>query len=305
MKKSRGMTSAISQNNSTVFVRKRRAHTTRKLGSDKRSKNYESDDEARIQEIDNNCSGEFLYNIYYPLPNLTEHLGSYIKVIVAAEHLTNQNPAIIKRHIWGNDFYSSNSDIVCILQHSGIIKLQELPPKFPGIAVYFKVSKNRTNYASHFKNGVRSQKNQAFEGHSLKFETAIELSTLGTQEQLNKLAASMPSRLEGVRRKQKHARKAVNTDMDMSIVFNLSGEPINKFTLGEFGDRRYINRKVSDTIKSEVLYLETYTHRYELSFNTQTQLYQIKEVLLPLFKDLAYLRSTGVPLQEGDVKEIF
>lgn len=128
-------------------------------------------------------------------------------VIVESQYLTNANPAIIKRHIWGNDFYSSDSDIVCILQHSGMIKLQELAPHYKGLAVYFKVAKSRNNYTSQFKNGIRSRKNASFEGHSLKLENIKELVDLGNEQTLAKLASQMPTRPRQVRRKQKEARK--------------------------------------------------------------------------------------------------
>jgi hypothetical protein len=268
---------------------------------------------------------------------LFDYVGAFIKVIVASEYLTNENPAIISRNIWGNDYYSSDSDIVCILQHAGILKLQELPPNYSGLAVYFKVSRSRSNYASHFRNGIRSRKNQSFEGHSLKFETAIELQDLGNEENLKKLAAKMPTRSREIKRKQKQTRKALEEEQDMSIVFNLSGEPINWFNLGEFGDKRSVGLKVSERIETEVLYLETSStdidiksmpKRYELSYinhkknskelnihlqssldakdwGKSSPLYQIKEVLNPLLKDLHYLKSKGVPLPDEDVKPIF
>lgn len=126
-------------------------------------------------------------------------------------------------------------------------------------------------------------------------------------------------------------------EQDMSIVFNLSGEPINWFNLGEFGDKRSVGLKVSERIETEVLYLETSStdidiksmpKRYELSYvnhkkastelnshvqsseaardwGKSTPLYQIKEVLNPLLKDLHYIKSKGVPLPDEDVKPIF
>lgn len=219
--------------------------------------------------------------------------------------MTNENPTIIKRHIWGNDFYSSDSDIVCILQHIGVIKLQEIAPPYKGIEVYFKVIKNRSTYTSLFKNGIKSRKTQSFEGHSLKFETAKELEELGSEQQLVKLASLMPIKAKELRRKQKAARKAREDDQEMSIVFNLSCEPIHKFNLGEFADKRSVNVKVSTTLYQESLYLESLTKRYELSYNKETKLYQFKEVKEPLFKDLFYMKSRGVPLPDEDVIPIF
>lgn len=240
--------------------------------------------------------------------------------MVESDYLTNANPTIVKRHIWGNDFYSSDSDVVCILQHVGAMKLKEIPPPYKGIEVYFKVSRSRTTYTSQFKNGIKSRKTQSFEGHSLKFETAQETNDLGTEQQLVKLASLMPIKAKKVRRKQKMARKSKEYDQEMSIVFNLSGEPMNKFSLGEFGDKRSVDIKVSSTIQKEVLYLESLTKRYEISFDKASKLYckwelvnlltvyvvyQIKEVKEPLLKDLNYLRTKGVPLPDEDVVPIF
>ena len=200
----------------------------------------DSEEEAKIKEIEESCKAEFLYKQFVPLPNLSDYIGSYIKIIVESEYLTNSNPAIIKRNIWGNDFYSSDSDIVCILQHAGILKLRDKQPPYKGIAVFFKVSKSRAMYSTQFKNGIRSRKSQAFEGHSLKYEASQQLNDLGNEQDLIRLASKMPNKSKKVRRKQKEARKAIESDQEMSIVFNLSGEPINKFNLGEFGDKRSI-----------------------------------------------------------------
>lgn len=91
----------------------------------------------------------------------------------------------------------------------------------------------------------------------------------------------------------------------MSIVFNLSCEPIYKFNLGEFGDKRSIDIKVSSTLEKEVLYLESLTNRYEISYDESTKLFAIKEVLEPLLKDLRYMQHHKVPLPESDTKVIF
>lgn len=264
--------------------------------------NLDAEEDAKLQEIEDGVKGEFLYRMNYTLPNLTDYTGNYIKVLVESQYLTNSNPAIIKREIWGNDIYSSDSDVVCILQHAGVLKLNELPPEYAGLAVYFKVSRNR-NYTSQFKNGIRSRKLQASEGHSLKFETAVELYDLGNENRLVQIASQMIQKEKTTgRRKQKTARKALSSIQDMSIVFNLSGEPMHKFNLGEFGDKRSHSMKVSESIKNEVLYLESMTNRYELSYNTELKSYQIKEVIKPLLKDMKYMKSQGVPLPSDDVE---
>ncbi|CAI2369878.1 unnamed protein product [Moneuplotes crassus] len=311
--------------NSTVFLRSRTSHA-RRQASDKKSKPYDSDDENKLHEMDRNCRAQFLYNVFYNLPELSDHLGGYIKVIVLREHLTNQNPALLKRDFWGNEFYTSDSDIVCILQHCGQIILKEDLPDFPGIAVYFKVSKSRSNYASHFKNGLRSRKTQSFDGHSLKFELAVPLESVGTQDELSKLAAPMSTKKRGICRKNKHPSKASSSHKDMSIVFSLSGEPINKFDLGEFVFKGNANKPIAEALKTEILYIETLDKRFEIScrwkkvpaddqtggklmksdiVETEAKFYRVAEVKDPLFKDLDYMRKSGIPLPAPDVKYIF
>ena len=240
-----------------------------------------------------------------PLPNLSDYIGGYITVIVEGSYLTNSNPALVKRHLWGNEFYSSDSDIVCILQHTGTIKLQELPPSCKGLAVYFKVAKSRSNYTSQFRNGIRSRKNQSFEGHSLKLECIKELDDLGSEQVLAKLASNMPTKTRMRRRKQKDVRKCLNTEQEMSIVFNLSNDPVFNFNLGEFADKRSIDQRVSHVLQKEVLYLESSTTRYEISYDLESQTFTLKEVIEPLLKGLKYMYEVKVPLPEEDTKVIY
>ena len=73
-------------------------------------------------------------------------MSQYIEVRIERQYLTHFNPAIAKRRLWGNDCYTSNSDAVCILIHSGAYKIREEAPDCAGVSVFFKVSRNRTNY---------------------------------------------------------------------------------------------------------------------------------------------------------------
>ena len=60
------------------------------------------------------------------------------------------------RQFFGNDYYTSDSDIVCILQHQGVINLTDQMPDYDGISVYFKVAKARASFSSLYKNGIKS-----------------------------------------------------------------------------------------------------------------------------------------------------
>ena len=66
-----------------------------------------------------NAKEHFLYMPYYPLPDLSHLIGELIEFRISAEFLSQSNKAFIERRIWGSDIYTSDSDPVCILQHSG------------------------------------------------------------------------------------------------------------------------------------------------------------------------------------------
>lgn len=55
------------------------------------------------------------------LPDLTDYINKMIEVRVHKVYLTKDNRAVQQRAFFSNgqDVYSSDSDIVCILQHQG------------------------------------------------------------------------------------------------------------------------------------------------------------------------------------------
>jgi hypothetical protein len=82
-----------------------------------------------------------------------------IEVRIYSEYLTTFNKAYKKRHFFGQDIYTSDSDAVCILQHVNVFKPGDEPPsEFEAISVYFRVMKGRNNYPSTVRNGIRSRK---------------------------------------------------------------------------------------------------------------------------------------------------
>jgi len=59
----------------------------------------------------------FLYKPFILLPDLSDHNQKIIEVRVHKLFLTKFNRAVQQRQFYGNDLYTSDSDIVCILQH--------------------------------------------------------------------------------------------------------------------------------------------------------------------------------------------
>ena len=132
-----------------------------------------------------------------PLPNLSEYLNDLIEVRVYSEYMTKFNKAFVKRNFYGQENYTSDSDVVCIMHHLGIFKiLDDQPRDFDAVSVYFRVQKGRNNYPSQLKNGIRSKKQASFDGHSIKYESHEFLQNLGTPEQLRIMSSLMPYSLE-------------------------------------------------------------------------------------------------------------
>jgi hypothetical protein len=128
----------------------------------------------------------FLYKPYIMLPDLSDLIQKTIEVRIHKSYLTKFNKAVQHRQFFGIDYYSSDSDIVCILQHQGKINLTDREPSdMEGIAVYFKVMRSRTAYNSVYRNGIKSLKKKGtYEGNCIKFEGCESLKYFGEEEEL-------------------------------------------------------------------------------------------------------------------------
>jgi hypothetical protein len=139
---------------------------------------------------------KFLYKPNMPLPDLYPFVNKFIEVRVHKCFVARTNKAFRHRHFYGTDQYSSDSDIVCILQHSGMLRVPDeevFDESFEAYAVVLKVLKGRPNYKSLIKNGIKSRKLDSYEGHSLKFEKLFRLDWIGSDEELYAMAQDMPT----------------------------------------------------------------------------------------------------------------
>jgi hypothetical protein len=126
-------------------------------------------------------------------------IAKTIEIRVHKTYLTKFNKAVQYRQFYGIDFYSSDSDVVCILQHQGKINLTDREPtEYEGIAVYFKVMKTRAAYNSQYRNGIKSLKKKTYEGNCIKFEGSELLREFGSEKDLKEMADIMPNRIENI-----------------------------------------------------------------------------------------------------------
>ena len=66
-----------------------------------------------------------MYKPFVPLPNLSEYFQDLIEVRVYVEYITKFNKAFVKRNFYGYENYTSDSDVVCIIHHLGIVKVTD------------------------------------------------------------------------------------------------------------------------------------------------------------------------------------
>ena len=302
----------------TSKIFKKSKHVSKKSKYVNKSQRELSSKELGLS-LDKQAKERFLYKPFYSLPDLTPYLGDIIEVRVAAEFLSSLNKAYIENRIWGSDIYTSDSDMVCVLQHSGIYNINDYTPtEIEGVSLYLRVSKARTAYNSSLKNGVRSKKLNNYQGHSIRVEGHSSRKFLGTEEELKAMASRMPSNSEYKRKKPNPQRLADNMYYtEFNMVFNLSSEMWLAYSLPAICDKgRDFKDFTSYRLKKSVLYIETANQRFEISLNfmdhnnddylfEEYETYKIAEVLDPIQKDNDFMREEKVPLDDKYVKVIY
>jgi hypothetical protein len=233
-----------------------------------------------------------------------------MKVRVASEYLCQSNKAFLEKRIWGSDIYTSDSDSVCILQHSGYFKIKELPPtNIEGVSIFFRVSKGRTTYNSSQKNCIKSKKLNNYQGHSIKPENYCLLKSLGTKSELLEMSSKMPMASEYERKKLVPKKLSENIfNRDYNLRFNLSNEIWLDYSLPAISDKgKELKDYISWKLKDKVLYLETSNKRYELARNIsdhtnddylfeEYETFRFSEVKESIQKDNEFILNNNIPL---------
>jgi hypothetical protein len=263
----------------------------------------------------------FLYLPFYSLPDLSDYIGELIEVRIASEYLSTSNKALMERRIWGSDIYTSDSDAVCVLQHSGYFKIKELQPtNCEGVQVFLRVSKGRATYNSSQRNGIKSKKLNSYQGHSIKPEGFHLLKSLGNKNELLEMASRMPSVPEYVRKKPTPSKLKdlqENYYNDFNMVFNLSNEMWLAYSLPAIVDKgKEFKEYTSWKLKDKVLYVETHDKRYEIVRNIldhtnddflfeEYETFRFSEVKEPFEKDNDFILVNPRPLKAEHIDVVF
>jgi hypothetical protein len=115
-----------------------------------------------------------------------------IKIIIASEYITKNNPEYIRRNIYGCEAYTSNSDAVCIAVHSEKLNIHTFNHrKYEGVELTCKITRPKKTYVGNVKNGLSSRSIKGYDGNALKPESVRNLVNLAPLELLEKYAANM------------------------------------------------------------------------------------------------------------------
>lgn len=218
----------------------------------------------------------------------------------------------MEKRIWGSDIYTSDSDVVCILQHSGYFEIKELSPtNIQGVSVFFRVSKSRSTYNSTLKNGIKSRKLNNYQGHSIKPEKyTLLVEKFGSQTELLEMASRMP-KISLYERHKPQSKKLLDYQSfrEFNISFNFSNELWWAYSLPAIADKGYdFKDYLSWKLKDKVLYIENNQKRYEISRNIfdhlnddylfdEFETFRFSEVLEPFEKDGFFMLENYVPLE--------
>ena len=182
------------------------------------------------------------------------------------------------------------------MQHFGYPVPVDEEEGFEAFAVICKVLKGKTTQSAYLRNGIKSRKVTGFEGHNLKVEQIFKLREIGSDDDLLRMAQLMPSVVKP-RNFRKAAKQKLSAQLALSkipdpvyqalqeaYVFNLSLEVAQVYNLCQLVDRSIDDDLTVHRFKTQVLYLETRSKRYELA-RLQNNAFRLAEVAQPSLKD--------------------
>lgn len=239
-----------------------------------------------------------------------------VQAVVPSQYLANAHAqrTVRLRQLWGTDVYTDDSDLLAALVHGGFVGLHDEPPRKP-LLVTLAVCARQPAYASATRHGLCSRAFGAeHAGVSFKIEHVAQY-------------AGDPAELEPRLSAAAGSRRCLPSvallppgypPSSLHVCFNLSNEPMLKYSLPLIADRGFEPADWTSTrLRTEVLYLESDERRYELSLDVSPaapagagaggtpqpyDVYTFAEVLGPQALDAAATKKAGVPLPRHRVR---
>ncbi|XP_059644862.1 uncharacterized protein LOC132286526 [Cornus florida] len=207
--------------------------------------------------------------------------GPTLEILIPAEHVTATNRQVRSGQLWGTDTYTDDSDLVAVLMHTGFYhpSASPPPPAIQELRATIRVLPPQDCYISTIRNNVRSRAWGAAVGCSYRVERCCIVKKGGETRDLEPCLINTssikptlaPAAVEpkiitraaalNALRKQRFVR-------EVTVQYNLCNEPWIKYNINIVADKGlkmplYTSARLK---KGEVLYLETYSRRYELCF---------------------------------------
>ncbi|KAL3692763.1 hypothetical protein R1sor_006414 [Riccia sorocarpa] len=209
------------------------------------------------------------------------HSAPTIEVRIPAELATTSNRQVQGSQLWGTDVYTDDSDLVAVLMHTGyyIPNANSPPSSIMEIRATIRILPPQENYHSTLRNNLRSRAWGAAGGCSYSADSCYLLKKDGGKIQLEPrlvftpiyaptLAPAVTERTVTTRAVSMSSYRQQRFVQEVTIQYNLCNEPWLKYNMNIVADKglkksQYTSARIK---KGDVLYVETHSNRYELSF---------------------------------------
>ena len=195
-------------------------------------------------------------------------------------YATHRPPQVRTRQLWGTDIYTSDSDLVAVLVHTGYyLPTNTIPPSLSEVRAVVRAMPLEESYASTSRNGIRSRSWGAVrQGCSYKVESCRALTVNGgsidLEPSLSRVAPVVPTffpnNVESVvntRSQRGDSERRQRLIQEVTVQYNLCNEPWLKYSIAAVADQGFKRSQwTAARLRRESLYLETQGQRFELSY---------------------------------------
>lgn len=228
------------------------------------------------------------------------------------------------RQLWGTNIYTDDSDIVAVLMHTGYYSnsASSPPATVKEFVAVVRPVQARGGFASESRYNIRSRAwGGAGSGCGYRVESCSVTTKSGNCIHLEPCTSTMPSaiptfipaateRVVNTRSSAASLERKQRFVQEVTIQYNLCNEPWLKYSMATIADRGLKRHQwTSSRLKKEVMYLESTSTRYELSWarsvtesGAEQDFYRWSKCKRPLA--LKVLRQRGIPLPGDDVEHI-
>eukprot|EP01134_Creolimax_fragrantissima_P005665 CFRG5665T1 len=211
------------------------------------------------------------------IPDLSKNIGDILSVVVPRRFFDPEyDRANFERQLWGSQVYTDDSDILSLLLHADKFELPSTEPDYDLLAK-FKICPREEKYvvSTNKKTMLKSRPwSGLHDGTSLRVEKVIKVTSPKKGEEKipeKEHVASTKDRSARYKAKMEKEDRRVLSDAwnhlsDCSIVFNLSNDPVLKYSTTLVEDRGVSHQSfTSARFLKESLYVETLTRRFQIS----------------------------------------